>query len=187
MLISLLLLDEVPDGMGMLGILLVVIGAVTIQWDRDRSFSELLQAPFREPGSRKMIMVSLLFGFGTALDKISISYSSEIMVSLVLTGGCALFLVLYQAIWNRGDLRRFQELGWYRDPLIYSAALVCGFAMASQFFAYQGMLVSYVEAIKRTGGLVSALAGIVLFREGHAWSRLPSAALLLAGAVMIML
>lgn len=187
MLISLFLLNETPDHCGLIGIFLVVIGAVTIQWDKDRSFSDLLKAPFIEPGSKRMILVALLFGLGTALDKISISYSSEIMVALALTGGSAGILILYQVSWNRKDLKNLHENRWYRDPLLYGAALVCGIAMASQFFAYQGMLVSYVEAIKRTGGLISTLAGIFFFREGHAWSRLPSAMLILAGAVLIML
>lgn len=187
MVISLFLLNETPDHSGMLGIFLVVIGAVTIQWDKDRSFSDLLKAPFTEPGSMRMIVVALLFGLGTALDKIAISYSSEIMVALALTGGSAGILILYQVAWNRKDLKNLHENRWYRDPLLYGAALVCGIAMAAQFFAYQGMLVSYVEAIKRTGGLISILAGIFFFREGHAWSRLPSSMLILAGAVMIML
>lgn len=186
MFISLFLLDETPDYTGMAGIFLVVIGAVTIQWDKDRTFLDLLKAPFIEPGSMRMIIVSLLFGLGTAIDKISISYSSEIMVALALTGGSAAALLLYQLAWNRRDFKNLHENHWYRDPVLYGAALVCGIAMASQFFAYQGMLVSYVEAIKRTGGLISTLAGIFIFREGHAWSRLPSALLILAGAVLIM-
>lgn len=187
MIISLFLISETPDRLGLTGILLVVIGAVTIQWDKNRSFFDLLKAPFIEPGSFRMILVALLFGLGTAVDKISISYSSEIMVALALTGGSAGALLLYQLAWNRKDLVSMQEEKWYRDPLLYGSALVCGIAMASQFFAYQELLVSYVEAIKRTGGLVSALIGILFFREGHAWSRLPSAMLILGGAVLIML
>lgn len=186
MIISLFLINEMPDLSGMSGIFLVVIGAVTIQWDKNLSFAELLKAPFTEPGSKRMILVALLFGLGTVLDKISISYSSEIMVALALTGGSTAVLVLYQAVLNRKDLENLKENRWFRDPLLYGAALVCGIAMAAQFFAYQELLVSYVEAIKRAGGVASALAGILFFKEGHAWTRLPSAVLILAGAALIM-
>ena len=185
MFISYFLINEVPNTRGMIGILLVVAGAVTIQWDGNRSLLNLLKAPFIEPGSSRMILVSLLFGLGTAIDKISISYSSEIMVALALTGGGAVFLLLYQLLLNRRDLQIMQKRSWYLDPLLYGAALVCGIAMVSQFFAYQGLLVSYVEAIKRAGGLVSALIGILFFRETNAWSRIPSAVMILIGAVMI--
>jgi len=187
MFISYFLINEVPNSRGMIGILLVVAGAVTIQWDGNRSLLNLLKAPFIEPGSSRMILVSLLFGLGTAIDKISISYSSEIMVALALTGGGAVFLILYQLLLNRRDLQIMQKRSWYLDPLLYGAALVCGIAMVSQFFAYQGMLVSYVEAIKRAGGLVSSLIGILFFRESNAWSRIPSAVMILIGAVMITL
>jgi len=187
MIISLFLIQEIPDKTGLAGIFLVVVGAVTIQWDRNISFSELLKAPFIEPGSKRMILVALLFGLGTVLDKISISYSSEIMVALALTGGSTLVMVLYQLLVNRRDLRNLIERGGHRDPFFYAAALVCGVAMAAQFFAYQGLLVSYVEAIKRAGGLASALIGILFFQEGHAWTRLPSAVLIMAGAVLILI
>jgi len=187
MFISYFLINEVPNSRGMIGILLVVAGAVTIQWDGNRSLLNLLKAPFIEPGSSRMILVSLLFGLGTAIDKISISYSSEIMVALALTGGGAVFLILYQLLLNRRDLQIMQKRSWYLDPLLYGAALVCGIAMVSQFFAYQGMLVSYVEAIKRASGLVSSLIGILFFRESNAWSRIPSAVMILIGAVMITL
>ena len=187
MVFSLFILGEAPDRAGLAGILLVVVGAVTIQWDRNISFSELLKAPFIEPGSKRMIVVALLFGLGTVLDKLSISYSSEIMVALALTGGSTLAMLLYQLLINRRDLGDLLERGGHRDPLFLAAALVCGIAMAAQFYAYQGLLVSYVEAIKRAGGLASALIGIVFYKEGHAWTRLPSALLILGGAVLIML
>ena len=69
--------------------------------------------------------------------------------------------------------------------LLASAALVAGIAVLAQFYAYRELFVSYVEAVKRAGGIASALIGVLVFNEGGFEHRIPAACLMFAGMLLL--
>jgi len=62
LLAALILIHEVPSGRGILGILLVVTGALTLHLNRESSLKSLIRAPSKEPGSWRMILVAVTWG-----------------------------------------------------------------------------------------------------------------------------
>lgn len=190
-LISMFALGEIPTPRGFTGIGLVVVGALILHTGDGSRLRDLLYAPFREPGSWRMLTVAGIFGVTTVLDKIAIRHGSEPLLGLALTLGSSVILAC--AVLARSSLmppekgaQRSQRKPW-EEPLLYLAALVAGVAVLSQFFAYGYLFVSYVETIKRAGGLFSVLIGIVVFREGNLRHRLPAATLMIIGIALIIL
>lgn len=189
--IGVIVLGEIPPPRGITGIALVVAGAALLHSGDGSSFKDLLQAPFREAGSWRMLIVAGIFGVTTVLDKIAIRHGSEALLGLALTMGSSIILVCLIAVRSSlmpddGPPHSAGSRPW-KEPLLLLAAWVAGVAVLAQFFAYSYLFVSYVETIKRAGGLFSLLVGVFYFREGHLWRRFPAAALMVLGIVLIVL
>jgi drug/metabolite transporter (DMT)-like permease len=187
-LVASFLLGEIPSPSGLLGICLVGLGAFALHLDRAADLAQLLKAPIREPGSWRMLIVAVIWGVTTSVDKIAISHGSEPLLGLALTGGSALLLICYRLVGQKqGRPRESRHKPAMFHPLLYLAAIVAGIAVISQYLAYRELLVSYVETIKRAGGLLSAAAGGIFFNEVGLAGRLPAAALMVVGILLIVL
>jgi len=188
-LIGVFALGEIPTPRGFTGIALVVVGALLLHTGDGGRFRDLICAPLREPGSWRMLVVAGIFGVTTVLDKIAIRHGSEPLLGLALTLGSSVILAcalcLRSSLMPNQGLPESGERKPWKEPLLYLAALVAGVAVLSQFFAYSYLFVSYVETIKRAGGLFSVLIGTIIFREGNLFRRLPAAALMVLGIVLI--
>jgi drug/metabolite transporter (DMT)-like permease len=189
LIVAAAVLGEVPDLKGLVGIVLVVVGAVTLHLGNGRSFSHLLTAPFREPGSWRMLVVAITWGTTTSLDKLAIAHGSEAMLGFALTLGSTLLLVFGRPLAASlfQPLERQTVTRPHKEPLLYLAGLVGSLAVICQFLAYRELLVAYVETIKRAGGLASSVIGILCFNEGGLAHRVPAAILMILGAVIIVL
>jgi drug/metabolite transporter (DMT)-like permease len=175
----------------MIGILLTAAGAWLLHLEPGLGFARLATAPFREPGSRRMIVVALIWGTTSSLDKVAIAHGSEALLGFWLSAGSALCLVCLRALFPRlGDVSatesrdRAPTRAW-SEPLLYGAAVISAVAVLCQFWAYRELMVAYVETIKRAGGLLSALAGTMFFGETGSWFRLPAAALMVIGVFLL--
>ncbi|MEJ2146510.1 MAG: EamA family transporter [Acidobacteriota bacterium] len=182
-LVALLLLSEYPSIRGWTGIVCVVAGAVLLHSDRTTRLSELLAAPFREPGSWRMLLVAAIWGGATSLDKIAIAHGSEALLGFVMSALSGALLLGVRLLRRRpsplvGTTAR-------TGLLLASAALVAGIAVLAQFYAYRELFVSYVEAVKRAGGIASALIGVLVFNEGGFEHRIPAACLMFAGMLLL--
>jgi drug/metabolite transporter (DMT)-like permease len=188
-LVAAAVLGEMPGWQGWAGITLTVFGALLLHLDPGITLGRLLRAPFREPGSRRMMAVALIWGMTTSLDKIAIRHGSEALLGLWLSlGGALLLAALRQVDRTLGDLPHivFQvQRPAFREPLLYLASLISAIAVLCQYFAYQELMVAYVETVKRAGGLLSALAGLTLFGERGSAFRLPAAALMILGLLLL--
>jgi uncharacterized membrane protein len=100
--VAFLVLGETPTVQGVMGILLVVVGAMALHLGATDGFRALLTAPFREPGSWMMLVVALIWGTTTSLDKIAIRHGSEALLafSLKLQPSCASFLPTVSYLWR---------------------------------------------------------------------------------------
>ena len=188
-LVALLLLGEIPSPRGWAGISLIVTGGILLHMDKAKDIVRLLTAPLREPGSWRMLLVAMVWGLTTSIDKIAIAHGSEALLGFSMSLFSAMILIALVLV--RPEQGR-PEAGNHPQPatsypLLIVAAMFAGVAVLAQFYAYRELLVSYVEAVKRAGGLVSALIGVIAFREGSFRSRIPAAAVMLLGMLLIIL
>lgn len=186
--VAAILISEYPAPEGLLGIGFVVLGALALHIQGGLRWTQLLRAPFREPGSWRMLIVALIWGITTSIDKIAISHGSEALLGFAMMGFSSFFLIGF-ALWRR---RRpmsspIETRPPLQEPLLYLAALVAAIAVLCQFYAYRELLVSYVETVKRAGGLLSVLAGGLFLGESGLMRRLPAAALMVIGILLIAL
>lgn len=187
--VAAVVLREVPNLQGLIGIGLVGSGALALHAGREASWRTLITAPLYEPGSWRMLQVAAIWGTTSSLDKIAIGHGSEALLAFWIAVGSA--LVLAAARWTgmvegrsawKTDHKRQQTL-----LLLCGAAAAAGGAVLFQLFAYRELFVAYVATIKRSGSLLSVVIGAVIFDEDGLSQRLPAAVLMTLGVVVLTL
>jgi drug/metabolite transporter (DMT)-like permease len=177
-------LREMPDGQGIAGIILIVMGAYMLNSEELREgVLGPLRKIARERGSLLMILVAALWSISAAADKVALLSSSPFFFLAVFH---LLFPLLYLPVLRfKARAKRRQLLD--EAPALLLFALLGAMMILFQMTAVRMALVSYVIAIKRAGMLFSILLGYFFFGEGHIKARLSGAALMVTGVGCILL
>jgi drug/metabolite transporter (DMT)-like permease len=178
------LLHEIPDVRQILGVVLVVCGAVSMNKEAFRNgLLGPVKAIFIDRGSRSMLLVAVIFSVTNPIDKIIVLMSDPVtaafgygLTTVLLYIG--LLLVLRR---DPGPSLRTAP-GW-----IVMAGILYALTQLLQFTSHRYIDVVLTITIKRAGILLSVLAGWLIFRERHIEDRLAAAFAMLCGAVLIYL
>jgi len=179
-----LMVGEVPNKTGLLGIILLVIGSYILNLGRGkRSFLDPITGLFREKGTRYMFIVAVIWSLSANLDKISINnsnvYQHIILVNVVI------FVLMTIVVGSRG-LLSWQTI----RPEIKNLSFVSLFTTGSFVFhmiALSMTLVAYVVALKRLSGLVAVLLGHFFLKEPNIRERFLGALIMFLGVLFILL
>jgi len=179
-----LVLDEVPGTWGILGILTTCVGSYVLNLNPNRRrLLDPFRAVFHETGSWLMLVVAFVFSLAAVVGKKGILHSSPLyftMTFFAVLDVC--FLVFLQAA-GKISLRSYTAepvKGAVAGMLLFLHAFFHGYAIAATKAAY-------MISIKRFSILFGVLYGGVLFHEKDIGFRLLGAALMLSGAVLIVL
>lgn len=180
-----LMLGEQPGPGGIAGMGFIVAGALWLGATGMGS-EGLLKAP----GARWMVLVAVLWGIGAGIDKVGVRASSLLWVvglNLVVGLPLASAAVVAGEARTLAPLARGQEFWLGRQGNLLLFGLIGAVGMAMQMEAVQRTAVVNVIAIKRMSTLLSAAAGGIFLGEPRPGLRLPAVALMLAGAVLVLL
>jgi drug/metabolite transporter (DMT)-like permease len=185
-LIAIPLLGEVPGPRQWAGIAAVVVGAFWLNMDREASpDSTMWQAFLREPGSRLMVAVSLMWSLAMPLDKMAVAAASPTFHGIVLNVGVAVALIVLAGL--RGRLAELGDLK-QRPGLLLAAVLISVGALGLQLLAIKIVWVGFVETMKRgIGSFLALIWGRLIFHEPLQVQRFVAVALMGAGVALILL
>ena len=183
-----LLLDETLSGQGLLGILLVVLGAYGLNLEqatlrRPASWLLPLAAITRERGSRYMLGVALIYGITSVLGKGAMQYMPGLAfgpIYFVLLGGLTLLVF---GIREKTALRVVTRPSW--APWL--VALLMTAMVVTHFLALERVETAYMISVKRTSILFGILLGALIFREANLPRNLAAGGLMVAGVLLIAL
>lgn len=177
---SRIMLGQRVPPMGAVGVVLVAVGSYILNLkDARRGWLSPIAALFREPGPKYMLFVSLIWSITANLDRIGVGASDPLLWVAAMDAGVLLTTLPFAL---KG--RRKGGTG-YLHPLIMGVADALGAVL--QMVAITLTLVPYVIAVKRTSVVLSSALGILLFGEERWRERLAGSAVMLLGAVMILL
>ena len=176
------ILGELPDISGLIGILLIVTGAYLLNVRATRhGVLGPIKAIRREKGSVLMIIVALIFSFTSTLGKVAVLHSSPLFFA-------AFYPFILTFIFTVITGFKGQLSGIIARPWIF---LGIGFFMAmmmlSHYLAISLTDVAYMISVKRCSLLFSVIYGWLLFREISISERIIGAVLMIAGVVAITL
>jgi drug/metabolite transporter (DMT)-like permease len=181
------MLGERPSAAGAAGILLVIAGAIWLNWPR-RS------APGKEPaasdprrtlsGASMVAATALLWSLTPPLDKMAVERAGAPLHGMVLTGGVALAVFAVLAFQGGlGELAGVRRVPW----LLALALVVSTAALGLQLLAMPKVFVGTIETLKRgLGNCMALVYGRLLFRETVTPSKILAVVLMAAGVGLIL-
>ncbi len=179
------LLGEVPSSSQLVGILLVVIGALLLQ----RSGKA---APETERASRLMglpasawlmLSVAALWSATVAFDKLALEQASVPIHAFVLNAGIGIAMVVWLAA-----RRELGTLGLPREtvPLVALASIVSALALGLQLLALEHVFAALLETLKRgVGGFAALVLGRWFFAEPLSIAKALAVAIMVVGIALL--
>jgi drug/metabolite transporter (DMT)-like permease len=177
-----LILGEKLSAGGFCGLILIVIGSYGLNLSMARtSFWSPLKAIFEEPGSRLILLVSLLYSFTSTLGKLALIHSSPIFFAVIYYFFLTLILssLFPFIIGNKSrHLLKKPRLG-----LLVGA--VQALLIMSHLWAISMVQAAYMLSVKRTSLLFGVLYGAWWFQEVKIKERLVGAVIMMIGVILI--
>jgi drug/metabolite transporter (DMT)-like permease len=202
---SYLLLHEVPSFLGIAGICIIVSGSYVLNISAEHEhFLDPVRSMLRSRGSWYMLVVAFLFAASINYDKIAMLNSDPVFgmaFTLLAIGSAFILLFAVSYIAGRGLPRGNpspdpglvaggKSYGGKYLTYIVPAFLIAFFVAAESVsinIAYTLQIVPYVIAIKRMSIIFMVLYGTIVCGEGELANRLMGAALMVGGALIILL
>lgn len=182
--ISFLFLAESPEVRGLLGVMLVLVGAY---WLNRGPGSDWL-TPFKsisvKPGVRLVLFAGLLWAITPVFEKSAIQHTSPEnpwLVALAVNG--LLVGLLTPFVLRAGRLVFAPLIRQKRNWLL--AALIAGIAPVLGYTAISLGLVGYVTTLFRLSAVFTVIWGAWLLGESGLRQRLPASIIMVVGAVLI--
>jgi uncharacterized membrane protein len=180
MILGYIVLRERPASLSVLGAVVVVIGLYVLNMT-GKTFHNPFRSFTRGAASFYMLASTCAVALVTPIDKIAIQASNPIFFTVTTTLGATIVLYIIAS---------------YRDKTVhidlrgsFGALAGIGSVQGLSFAAYIGALslasVGSVGAVKSTGALIGAIAGIIFLKEPITWQKSVAFILILIGLVAI--
>ena len=175
---------ERPSALGLAGIILVVLGAYSIQLRR-LGFDEFLR-PFRclgDPPVVAALIAGFVYSIGAVIDKTGVMVYSPLYFTYLLV----IFMLLLMTVNLLRPSYRGRVLGeWRRSrALILASGPIMMGSFLSFRFGLQLAPVSYAVPVRQVSLLIGVLIGVLFLGESCGRIRTTAALLIFAGVCLI--
>jgi drug/metabolite transporter (DMT)-like permease len=178
-----LILGEAITTSGVLGILLIVLGAYVLNLSKMKSgLLGPIRAVLREPGSWIMLLVSFIYSITAPIGKVAILHSNPWFFAAVYNLALSVVIVSLWPVAAGAERAR----GIFSKP---GPMLLIGLMAAMENFAHMMAIAqveaAYMIAVKRLSLLFGVLYGAWWFGEENIRERLAGAAIMILGVFLI--
>lgn len=182
-----LLLQERISPQGFIGILMVTVGAYVLNIERFVHHPLApLKAIFKSSGSRRMLLVALIWSLTATLGKKGVQLSDPTFFGVFYMLALSIPMAAI-AGWRIKRHTTTVNLKGRNLIWLILGGLVTALGMITHFHAIKLAPVSYMIAVKRTGLIFSVLYGGLIFKEEHIRQRLLGTCIMLSGVVILYL
>lgn len=206
---SFLLLHEIPSFFGICGICITVAGAYILYLHGPvTQYWEPFRAILKNPGSRAMLLVALIYAFALGFDKITVLNSDPVFGSALTSlaigsafAGIWLGTALIGRFRKGTETRSGSAATGRADPArtwagyggagailaIIGIGILLVIESVSVNYAYMMQIVPYIAAIKRMSIILIVCYGTLVAHEGKVARRITGSVLMAVGAAIIIL
>lgn len=182
---SYLFLGELPTAYGVIGIFLVVLGALLLKGEDLRfGLRRRMRHIFSQRSSLYILIIAFIWSFNANFLKMAAEASSVWFYLAVTVGLEALFMTVWMAFRHRADtIKKIKG----HIPLLFGAAFLSVVADVIFLFGLEHSYVSYAIAIKRALLIVGSIAlGAAFFQERNLKYRIGGALVMTLGMLFIL-
>ncbi len=183
-----LILDEQTGILSFWGILLILVGGFILQLPvrlvKEKKFTVLRFFNREEKGIYFALAAAFLWSISASVEKIAVfSSSPEFYGAAIHLALGLVFLLFAQRNTEKAETNKTNS--GKNIALLLVIGIVSAILALTQLTAIQLTQVSTVIAFKRTGVLISGLAGLFYFKEGHYLKTITGTIVLVCGAVLV--
>ncbi|MAE42308.1 hypothetical protein CMO93_00940 [Candidatus Woesearchaeota archaeon] len=183
-LTSFLILGELPTFLGVAGIILVVIGAYILNLNQKKyGILGPFKAIFKEKGTILIIIAALIASITANLLKIAVLHSSPTFFIAIHS---IIFTTLMSIFFFKRIKNKFNDIK-NNFGLLFLIGIANGFMFLFHALAVTLVIVPYMISIKRTSSIFGVIYGGIWFKEKYFAQRLVGAAIMVVGAVVILI
>ena len=187
---SYLILGELPDKSGFVGILLVASGAYLLNIHTIRyGILEPLRAIRRERGSLLMIVVAFIFSITSNLGKIAIQHTNPLFFSvfyIILLSIALLPIMLFKNYRRQSEFNnRIKFSNLFKEKNFFIIGICYAIMVISHFKALMLIEVPYMISVKRTSLIFGIILGAIFFRETNIKEKLIGGIIMITGLILI--
>jgi drug/metabolite transporter (DMT)-like permease len=184
MVFAYLLIKEVPNTWGLLGMAFIIIGSYFVLDTTEEKFSWKL---FKTPAIQYRLAALILTGIQAVLDKKVIEHSNlEIAFAgwSIFGAGFSFVFILFTKVSIKQEINKFNTSILLKYALLVTTV---GLMLASTNYTLSHMPVGYALALFQLSILLSVVLGHRLFNELHLAKKLMGASIMIIGSAMIIL
>ena len=184
MVFAYLLIKEVPNTWGLLGMALIIIGSYFVLDTTEEKFSWKL---FKTPAIQYRLAALILTGIQAVLDKKVIEHSNlEIAFAgwSIFGAGFSFVFILFTKVSIKQEINKFNTSILLKYALLVTTV---GLMLTSTNYTLSHMPVGYALALFQLSILLSVVLGHRLFNELHLAKKLIGASIMIIGSAMIIL
>ncbi len=179
-----IVLEEVPNSWGIIGIGFVVAGSYLLNVTQVKyGYFAPFRAILREPGSILMLVVAFIYSFLAVLGKKAIQHSSPLFFGFFFLAALDITILIFFPFLEKirwRDILKVPVKGLSVGLMLFLHALF-------HCLAINMIEAVYMIAVKRMSILFSVVYGWILFKEADIGARMLGALLMFAGVVFIIL
>jgi len=176
-----IVLGEVPTAVGILGVLLIVIGALFLGFSKgEYSLKKSIAKIFQERGSVYMVSGAAIVSISIISAKFLFQYTSPLQYVFYLD---VLLIFVYTPLALK-YVTTIQK-GMLRDMTFMSASYTASSIL--HFVGLSLLFAAYYISIKRLSVLFDVLSGRFIHKEEHFYERFFGALIMVGGVVLIIL
>lgn len=184
-LLGALFLGERIGVRGIVGLLLVVAGALLLTLGPGRGLTGIVDGIRQERGARWMVAVAFLWAVTLLLDKTALAHAPAQLHALVLNAGVAVGALAVLVLRRELSTLRAIRGSW---GLLLGTVLVSATALAAQLLALGGVELGFLETVKRgVGGALAVFFGRAFFAEPVTPGKLGAVSLMTLGVALVVL
>jgi uncharacterized membrane protein len=169
-----LFLNEKLSFSGILGILIIIFGVITI------SGIKIVKLNFHS-GILWAIMSSFFYSIGSISDKIGVGNLNFILYVYSLVFFMTMFLTLFSTKYCNNHFNFFKQN--------FRLIIICGIIVFFSFITYRAGLkdfqVSYASALRQISSLFGAIMSVIFLKEIFRFNRVVGAILIVTGTILI--
>lgn len=183
--LSALWLGEIPTARGLIGVVVVLLGAYWLNRPEGMGWFAPLQHLAFTPANGLVLLAGLLWAITPVLEKTAIEHTSPPsprFVAFVVSAFLGLFLTFAVAARRTA----IHKLSAHRRAWLL-AGLIAGTAPILGYTAFSLGLVGYVTTLFKLGSVMTVVWSYLLLHETGALRRLPAAVVMVLGALLIVL
>ncbi|MDH3999018.1 MAG: EamA family transporter [Desulfuromonadales bacterium] len=183
---GILLMGETVTTLGMAGILLILLGAYSIQL-KAMAWNEIVR-PFRnlfDPAVMAALAAGFIYSIGAVIDKTGVMLYPPFHFTFLLVG----FMLLFMSLNLRRERYRGRVMAEFRrnKPLVLISGPVIMASFLSFRYGLQLAPMSYAVPARQVSLLIGVLIGVLFLGEACGRIRFMATMLILAGVALIRL